>query len=85
MIAVEDQQTALARALENDLLSRFGPLVGQDDLRATLGYPTMEAFRQAQARRQLPVPVFSLPNRRGKFALAKDIAMWLAACRSTAC
>ena len=68
----------LAQALENDLLSRHGPMLGNDDLQVALGYPSREAFRQALARDTLPVPVFSLPNRRGKFALVKDVAGWLA-------
>lgn len=74
----------LAEILERDLFGRFGPMVGNDDLRAALGYPTMDAFRQALARRQLPVPVFPLPKRRGKFALVKDVAVWLAECRAGA-
>lgn len=75
---------ALARALESDLLTRFGPIVGNDDLCAALGYPSREAFRQALARGQVPVPVFALPKRRGKFALVKDIATWLARCHANA-
>ncbi|PRH81268.1 hypothetical protein [Arenimonas caeni] len=74
----------LAAALERELFARFGPLLGGDDLWGALGYPSMEAFRQALARNQLPVPVFPLPHRRGKFALVKDVAQWLAACRATA-
>lgn len=68
----------LVQALENDLLGRYGPMLGNDDLRLALGYPSREAFRQAAARDQLPVTVFALPNRRGKFALVKDVAHWLA-------
>ena len=68
----------LVQALENDLLSRHGPMLGNDDLQVALGSPSREAFRQAVARETLPVPVFSLPNRRGKFALVKDVAVWLA-------
>ena len=68
----------LVQALESDLLGRHGPMVGNDNLRAALGYPSMEAFRQAAARNQLPVPVFSVEHRRGKFALVKDVAHWLA-------
>ena len=75
---------ALIEALESDLLTRFGPIVGNDDLCAALGYPSREAFRQALARGQLPVPVFALPKRRGKFALVKDVAAWLARCRADA-
>lgn len=68
----------LVQALENDLFGRYGPILGNDELSAALGYPSREAFRQAAAREQLPVPVFTLPNRRGKFALVKDVAQWLA-------
>ena len=53
-------------------------MIGGDALRQALGYPTMEAFRQALCRDQLPIAVFALPHRRGKFALTKDIAFWLA-------
>lgn len=77
-----DVQEQLAKSLEEDLLRRFGPLVGQEDLRAALGFATMEAFRQALVRRKVEVPVFSLPNRRGKFALAKDVAEWLSKMRA---
>lgn len=80
----QDAVTLLAQALESDLLSRYGPVIGQDDLRQALGYSSMDAFRQALSRRHLPVPVFALPHRRGKFALSKDIAHWLAAQRSKA-
>lgn len=74
----------LTEALERDLLTRYGPILGQEDLRQALGYPSLEAFRQGLARRQLPVPVFTLPNRRGKFALTKEVAAWLARARLTA-
>lgn len=74
----------LAAALEHDLLSHYGPMIGQDDLIKVLGYPTVDAFRQALSRRQLPVPVFALPNRRGKYVLAKDVALWLASMREGA-
>lgn len=74
----------LAKALESDLLGRHGPMLGNADLQLALGFPSREAFRQALAREQLPVPVFTLPNRRGKFALVKDVAHWLARCHAEA-
>jgi len=74
----------LAAALERELFARFGPMLSGEDLWVALGYPSMEAFRQALSRNLLPVPVFSLPHRRGKFALVKDVAHWLAICRATA-
>lgn len=68
----------LAASLERDLFERYGPMVAGDELRQALGYSSNDAFRQALSRRTVPVPVFGLPHRRGKFALVKDIAKWLA-------
>lgn len=75
---------ALAESLERDLMARYGPLISNDDLRQALGYVSMEAFRQALSRKTAPVPVFSVANRRGKYALTKDVAAWLAAQRMDA-
>lgn len=58
-------------------------MLSGDALRVALGYPSMEAFRQALSRKTVPVPVFSIKQRRGKFALVRDVAQWLAAQRST--
>lgn len=74
----------LAERLERELTGRYGPLISNDDLRVALGYVSMDAFRQALARKTMPIPVFSLPNRRGKYALVKDVAMWLAVQREAA-
>jgi hypothetical protein len=68
----------LSEALENDLLAQYGPMLSGDTLRKALGYPSMEAMRQALSRGTIPIPVFPLKNRRGKFALSKDVANWLA-------
>jgi len=68
----------LADALERDLFNRHGPLIGQEHLWQALGYSSIDAFRQAEARRTLPVRIFPLERRRGKFALVKDVANWLA-------
>lgn len=61
-----------------DLQSRFGPLLGGQDLVKSLGYKSAAAFRQAVKRGTIPVEVFEIPNRRGKFALTSDIECWLA-------
>lgn len=76
--------TVLANEFEQGLLQRYGPVVGQDELRQALGYSSQDAFRQALARGRLPVPVFSIAGRRGKYALSKDIALWLAQLRHAA-
>lgn len=74
----EPEPISLEKMLESDLLGQYGPLLTGDALRRALGYPSMDAVRQALSRGTLPVPVFRLPNRRGTFALAKDVAHWLA-------
>ncbi|MBD9368398.1 MULTISPECIES: hypothetical protein [Pseudomonadota] len=81
MTSRDETPDPLAHVLEQDLLQRYGPVIGQDDLRQALGYTTLDAFRQALSRGLLPVPVFPIPHRRGKYALAKDIATWLAQLR----
>lgn len=63
------------------LFDRYGPLLPSAALPRILGYPTASAFRQAVARGTVPVPVFKIPTRRGWFALASEVATWLAACR----
>lgn len=74
----------LAVLLDRELTSRYGPMVSNDNLRLVLGYSSMEAFRQALSRKTIPIPVFEIENRRGKFALVKDVATWLAAQRERA-
>lgn len=75
---------ALARELEEDLLTRHGPIMSGKALSGALGYPTNSAFRQALARNTVPVPVFKIAHRRGKFALCKDVAIWVASQRQGA-
>lgn len=60
-----------------ELTRQYGPLMSGDNLRNALGYPTKEAYRQAMVRKTLPVLVFEIENRRGKFALTIDVARWL--------
>lgn len=67
-----------ASTIEKELFDRYGPLMTDDVLRIALGYKSTEAFRQALTRKTVPVPVFSILNRRGKYALVKDVAIWLA-------
>ena len=69
----------LAKQIENDLIERFGIILGAKVLAKTLGYASIDALRQSIVRRTNPIPVFKLPNRRGYFALTKDVAEWLAA------
>lgn len=69
----------LAKVLEQDLLNLYGsPLLSGADLQKAMGYRTIDAVRQAIARKTIPVKVFAMKDRRGKYALVKDIAYWLA-------
>lgn len=69
----------LAQQLESKLIELHGSvLLGGDALYSSLGYKSSDAFRQAQVRNSVPVRVFSIKHRRGKFALASDVACWLA-------
>ena len=74
----------LAAALERQLLQIHGPMISGDALRIALGYQSSDAFRQALTRKTVPVPVFALANRRGKYALVRDVAVWLAQTRDAA-
>jgi len=68
----------LQRALEQTLLDLYGPVLTGGALSGALGYKTYSGFRQAVLRKSVSVPVFSLPKRKGRFALTIDVAHWLA-------
>lgn len=76
--------SAFSENLETELTDRYGPLVSNEVLWTLLGYTSNDAFRQALVRKTVPVPIFTIPRRRGKFALMKDIALWLATQREAA-
>ncbi len=63
--------------LEKDLISEYGILISGNYLYRLLGFPSKAAFRQGISKKQIHVPIFRLENRRGRHALAKDIAKWL--------
>jgi hypothetical protein len=65
------------KVVADSLLSAYGPLVGGDTLIKLLGYSSGEAFRQAQHRGTVPIDVFTIPNRKGKFAFTNDLIRWL--------
>jgi hypothetical protein len=81
--AADLEVLTLESRLLADIQRQYGPLVGGADLLKILGFPSSEAFRQALSRGSIPVPVFAIPHRRGKFALAQDLAFWLTQLRYT--
>lgn len=74
----------LERELEDSLVQQAGPLLTGDLLVSSLGYSSKDAFRKALQRGTLPVVVFEIPKRRGKFALTRDVAKWLASQKQSA-
>lgn len=62
---------------ESDLLKQYGPLISPRDLWHVLGYPSHMAYRKAIQKDELPVFVFHIEKRKGRFAFSKDVASWL--------
>ena len=78
------EESSLVIVLETELTQQHGPMMSGEHLRLALGYPSKDAFRQAYVRKTTPIPVFTIERRRGKFALTKDVATWLAEQRARA-
>jgi hypothetical protein len=74
----------LKAQLRQEMEQVHGPLLGGTKLVAALGHANAASLRQARRRGRVPVPLFSLPQRRGFFALTRDVADWLAEARLTA-
>jgi prophage antirepressor-like protein len=74
---------AVIDRIEADLMKQHGALIGAADLARLLGYRTTNALHQAKRRGQLGIQMHSIAHRRGHFALATDVAHWLAALRGS--
>jgi hypothetical protein len=66
------------RQIEQKLISLYGFIIDAEVLWRLLCYPTYDAYQQAVRRGVFPFQLFTIPHRRGQFALASDVAMWLA-------
>lgn len=77
------QQTNTTQKMLRQMATRYGPIMGGTALRQALGFSSAAAMRQAVLRGQVGVQLFSLKNRRGKFALTQDVVRWLADCMSS--
>lgn len=80
-MTLQQDYERLASELEHRLCERYGLMLGSKDLWRELGYPSPNAFRQALIRGTVDIPVFEVSNRRGRFALAHDVAQWIASQR----
>ena len=81
-----NNQACLSEAhgrLRAELLNLYGPVLGRADLVRALGYSNAAAFRQARRQGRISLNIFTLPARRGSFALSTDVADWLIAARQT--
>lgn len=72
------ERMPLANELERSMMAEFGPVLSGERLAQALGYKTLGAFSQSLCRNTVPVRVFTIPKRKGKFALTRDVAHWLA-------
>lgn len=70
--------TSLHIELRESMLHLHGHLLGGEALATTLGHKNSASFRQARRRGQVAIPLFTVPNRRGWFALTLDVADCLA-------
>lgn len=79
---IPQPETAQVAALEEyraSLIAQYGPLIGGRDLVRSLGFRTQAAFDKARREQRLPIRVFRIEGRRGRFALTLDVAQWLVA------
>jgi hypothetical protein len=75
----EIEKQALANALEADLLKLHGStILTLKQLHRALNYRSVDAVKQAILRDVFPIHTFEIAHRRGKFALVKDVAQFLA-------
>lgn len=68
----------LTGELRDSLTKLYGPLLPSRELWKIFGYASPAAYRQARARKSLPVEEFEIEGRRGYFALTYNVAHWLA-------
>lgn len=79
-MAMNSPKTADPRGLvqlRSTLEASHGPLMDNTQLREALGYRTQSAFDRAVKRGQIRVRIFRIPGRKGWFALAADVAVWI--------
>lgn len=67
----------LNEKLADQFLQNNGPIVSGKVLWEALGFRSASAFRQAKIEGRLGIDVFKIPNRRGNFAYAEEVAAWL--------
>lgn len=69
--------------LHRSLIEVYGPLLSDALLWRALGFKTWAGFDKAVRRGKVGVRVLTLPGRRGRYALTRDVASWLWEVRAT--
>ncbi|AOL19972.1 hypothetical protein ABQ013_15000 [Xanthomonas citri pv. malvacearum] len=72
---MESPDTTTLRELQ--LTAQFGGLLSTSDIAQLLRYRTPQAVRKARIRGALTIPMQQLPNRRGLYATARAVAVYL--------
>lgn len=65
------------KSLGAQMLDRYGPTLGGKELYAALGFKSYASFHRGKQLGEISVNVFTLPGRRGWFALTTEVAEWL--------
>lgn len=68
----------LAASIEKELASKHGPKIHGKPLLDILGYSSSASLRQAERGGRITVHLFTPEKRRGRWALTRDVARWLA-------
>lgn len=68
----------LAAMIEAELTRTYGPTLRGQSLASALGYSSAAALRQAAKMGRVGVPLFTPQNRRGRWAVTREVARWLA-------
>ena len=69
-------------AFESQVFEQFGLLMGSNELARALSFTSLASFRQACRRGKIPIPMFKIEGRAGRFAISTDVAKWLWKLRS---
>ena len=68
---------AISSSLSAQMIEKYGPTMGGEDLYAALGFKTYSSFYRSQQLGELGVHVFKLSGRRGWFAFTNEVVNWL--------
>ena len=81
--SVEKEVIMGTQDLQSEFQNLYGPVIGGKDLMQLMGFRTKPAFRRAVRDGVLGVRVFEMPGRQGKYAMTKDVAVFISQCNTT--